>query len=166
MDLSALSGPDEMMTHTEKSVRKILQGKSKWQQNTLESTLGCRFSSLLKLPYFDAPRMLIVDPMHNLLLGTGKHMLHLWVTHKVIFTAQFDSLQYCVDAMVIPSDIGRIPYKIASGFSGFTADQFKNWTVVFSIPALYGILPHDHFECWWQFVLACRILCKRSFNYS
>ena len=148
-------------THRE-SVRKILQGKSKQQQNTLESRLGCRYSSLLKLPYFDAPRMLIIDPMHNLLLGTGKHMLHLWVMHKVISTAQFDSLQDCVDAMVVPSDIGRIPNKIASGFAGFTADQFKNWIVVFSIPALHGILPQDHFECWRQFVLACRILCKKS----
>ena len=27
------------------------------------------------IPYFDAPRMLIVDPMHNLFLGTAKHFL-------------------------------------------------------------------------------------------
>lgn len=32
-----------------------------------------RYSCLLKLPYFDAPRMLSVDPMHNLFLGSGKH---------------------------------------------------------------------------------------------
>ena len=126
-------------THRE-SVQKILQGKNKQQQSTLESTLGCCFSSLLKLPYFDAPRMLIVDPMHNLLLGTGKHMLQLWIKHSVISTAQFAALQDCVDGMVAPSDIGRIPHKIASVFSGFTADQFKNWIVMFSIPALYGIL--------------------------
>ena len=36
-----------------------------------ENESGCRYSVLLKLPYFDTPRMLIVDPMHNLFLGTA-----------------------------------------------------------------------------------------------
>ena len=27
-----------------------------------------------KLPYFDPTRMLIVDPMHNLFLGSAKHI--------------------------------------------------------------------------------------------
>ena len=31
-----------------------------------ESLNGCSYSKLLLLPYFDAPRMLIIDPMHNL----------------------------------------------------------------------------------------------------
>ena len=31
-----------------------------------ESSSGCHYSELLLLPYFDAPRMLIIDPMHNL----------------------------------------------------------------------------------------------------
>lgn len=31
-----------------------------------ESECGCRYPVLLRLPYFDAPRMLIIDPMHNL----------------------------------------------------------------------------------------------------
>ena len=62
--------------------------------------------------------------------------------------------------MIVPSDVGRVPYKIVSGFSSFTADQFKNWIVLFSLPTLYGILPNEHLQCWQKFVLACRILCK------
>ena len=38
-----------------------------------ESSNGCCYSELLLLPYFDVPRMLIIDPMHNIFLGTGKH---------------------------------------------------------------------------------------------
>ena len=49
-----------------------------------------------------------------------------------------------------------------SAFSGFTADQYKNWIITFSIPVLYDILPSPHFECWRSFVLACRIICKRN----
>ncbi len=39
-----------------------------------ESELGCHYSVILKLPYFDPVRMLMVDPMHNLFLGGAKHV--------------------------------------------------------------------------------------------
>ena len=64
--------------------------------------------------------------------------------------------------MILPSDIGRIPNKIESGFSGFKADQFKSWILIYSIPALHSILPSNHIECWRHFVLACQILCKQQ----
>lgn len=51
--------------------------QTKTEQAHKESQYGCRYSVLLKLPYFDPPRMLIIDAMHNLFLGTGKHMLNL-----------------------------------------------------------------------------------------
>jgi len=38
-----------------------------------ESKAGCRYSELLLLPYFDASRMLIIDVMHNMYLGTAKY---------------------------------------------------------------------------------------------
>lgn len=36
---------------------------------------GVRYSVLLQLPYFDIVRCHIIDPMHNLLLGTAKHVM-------------------------------------------------------------------------------------------
>ena len=38
----------------------------------IEMRSGVRYSCLLQLPYFNASRMCIIDPMHNLLLGTSK----------------------------------------------------------------------------------------------
>ena len=61
-----------------------------------------------------------------------------------------------------PHYVGRIPLKIASFFSGFTADQFKNWTNLFSIMALIDVLPTEHMKCWQYFVQASRILCQLS----
>ena len=46
------------------SVNRVLCSTNQQQRNSLESSEGCRYSSLLKLPYFDAPRMLAIDPMH------------------------------------------------------------------------------------------------------
>ena len=128
----------------------------------MESQLGCRYSVLLKLPYFNPINMLVIDPMHNLFLGTAKHMLKLWLKKDLIKKADFDSLQNTVDSIVVPSEVGRVPHKIKTGFSAFTADQFKNWVTLYSIPALHGYLPKEHLECWRHFVLACRILCQHS----
>ena len=61
------------------AVKEVMKCKTKTRRKEVESLLGCRFSCLLDLPYFDAPRMLCIDPMHNLFLGTGKHMLTVWI---------------------------------------------------------------------------------------
>lgn len=94
----------------------------------MEREYGVRFSVLLELPYFDAPRMCIVDPMHNLLLGTAKHMIEIWKSLQIISPKQYEEIQERVDSHVCPSDIGRVPPKISSSFSGFTAEQWKYWT--------------------------------------
>ena len=127
------------------------------QQYKLERESGVRYSVLIELPYFDAPRMCIVDPMHNLLLGTAKHMVELW---KSISSKQYEEIQERVDSHVCPSDIGRIPSKISSSFSGFTAEQWKNWTLFFSLFSLKGILPWQHYKCWQVFAYACYLLCR------
>ena len=64
--------------------------------------------------------------------------------------------------MVVPSKIGRIPRKIASNFVAFTADEWKNWTVVFS---LYGILPDEHYRYWYKFVKACNVLLQAKLTH-
>ena len=93
-------------------------------------------------------------------------MLHLWLTLGIISSTHFATLQNAVDQIVVPTDVGRISNKIVTGFSGFTADQFRNWITIYSMPVLYGILPTQHFECWRSFVLACRLLCKRKLSMS
>ena len=93
-------------------------------------------------------------------------MLHFWLESEIIPRTKYAQFQAFVDKMVVPSDVGQIPHKIVSRFSGFTADQFKNWIILFSIPSLHGILPPNQLECWRTFVLACRILCKRQLSYT
>ena len=142
---------------------QLLNCKSMKQLKEKELSLGCRYSCLLKLPYFDAPRMLAVDPMHNLFCGTAKYYVHhIWLKHSLLTSANFEVIQDRINRTVIPPDVGRIPSKILSGFSSLTADQLKNWTVYYSLIALRGMLIGDDLEVWRHFVLACRILCCRE----
>ncbi len=138
---------------------------TKSEQATKESNAGCRYSELLRLPYFDAPHMLVVDPMHCLFLGTDKYYLkRIWIENAIISNSDFDVIQQSVDSTIAPAGIGRIPCKINSGFSSFTADQWKNWVNYFSLLSLQGRLHGNDLECWRHFVLACRILTKRKLS--
>ncbi|KAJ8299640.1 hypothetical protein KUTeg_023700 [Tegillarca granosa] len=62
-----------------------------------------------------------------------------------------------------PADVGKLPQKFSTSFGSFNADQLKNWTLLFSMYCLNGILPECHLKCWRKFVLACKmILCEMS----
>ena len=158
------SWPVRTVVEHRANVQLLRQCKTKTELAKKVSQLGCRYLVLLELPYFDPCRMLVIDSMHNLFLGSGKQMLNLWLENNVLSKKNYQTIQESVDSFVLPSDVGRIPHKIFTGFSGFTADQFKNWITIFSIPSLFGTLEGEHFECWRHFVLACRILCKRSLS--
>ena len=109
-------------------------------------------------------RFHIIDPMHNVLLGTAKHVMNLWIKIGIISHKQFDEIQQSVDSFSVPSDIGRIPYKISSGFSSFKADQWRSLIIIYSPIVLKDILPSEHYEVWCIFVQACFLLCTRSIS--
>lgn len=90
-------------------------------------------------------------------------MMSVWVSTGIIDKSLYAYIQDKVDAFVAPTDIGRIPSKINSGFSGFTAEQWRNWTIIFSLCSLKEIIPHKHYDCWLLlFVKAVHILCRRQ----
>ena len=79
--------------------------------------------------------------------------------------SQKKTVQSTVDSFITPSDVGRIPARIASGFSGFTADQWRNSTLLYSLSSLKSILPHRHYTCWQLFVKSY-LFCRRSVHIS
>ena len=104
--------------------------------------------------------------MHNLLLGTAKHMLSVWTSTGILDKTHYLSIQEKVDSFVTPPGIGRIPAKIATGFSSFTAEQWRNWTLIYSLCALKDVIPNQHYDCWLLFVKATNILCRRQITRS
>ena len=100
--------------------------------------------------------------MHNLLLGTAKYITETWKSNGILTSNHFDIIQKKVDSFVTPTDIGRVPFKISSGFSSFIAEQWKNWIIYFSLFALKDILPWNHYKCWHLFVKVCFLLCQRT----
>ncbi|CAC5394239.1 unnamed protein product [Mytilus coruscus] len=129
---------------------------SKGDKEALEHNFDTRYSVLLELIYFDLIRITALDPMHNLFLETAKHMISVWKTTKLLCDDDFRLIQERLEPFQCTSDIGRLPKTFSSSFGSFNADQYKNWTLLFSI----YLLPSEHLDCWRKFVLACRRLCS------
>ena len=126
------SWPKQQLKHHIETCHKLQACKTAIQVEAIETETGIKYSVLTQLPYFDPIRFtIIVDPMHNLFLGTAKIMLKkVWLEKKLSTDHQFELIQTRVDATTVPSDIGRIPHKILSSFSGFTVEQWKNWVTI------------------------------------
>ena len=132
----------------------------------MESELGCRYSVLLLLPYFDPyfdpVRMLQLDPMHNLYLGTSKMAIHkVWIERNILPPAEVAIINRHLKRIHAPIEIGHVPVNIQSG-DAFTAEQWMNWTMYFSVCCLFELLTPNEIECWRHFVLAYRLLYKRN----
>ena len=126
----------------------------------LASKLGCRYTILLDLPYYSSIRMCVIDPMHNLFLGTAKRVFAKWIEEDVITKDGLETIQKRIEEMSASSDIGRLPGHIKSNYGGYTAAQWKNFVLLYSMYALQGVLPQQHLHYWQSFVLACRHLCQ------
>ena len=142
----------------EDAVNTVKSSKTLTERQKNQKELGAHYSELTRLDYFDIIRNHVIDPMHNIYLGTAKHMMKVWRQLKIIKDEHLPVIQERVDELRVPTGIGRIPYKIGSNFSGLTADQWLNWTNLYSLYALRDILPSADLQCWSLFVQASVIL--------
>ena len=70
--------------------------------------------------------------------------------------------------ITLPANIGRLPNKIATGegFSGFTADQWKTFILIYAIPLMWNLLAKPDQKILGNFVRACSLLVGRIINYN
>ena len=142
-------------------VQLTLSCSSKTAREKKESEVGCRYSCLLQLPYFDAVRMMIVDPMHNLYLGTAKRMFRtIWIKNFLTDQLTLGKVNSRISSLDVPSNVPfhRLPPSIEA--TCLTAEQWMIWVNYYSIYCLHDVLPPEHLECWRHFVLASRLLSK------
>lgn len=145
--------------HREQAL-KAEKAVTKSERVKIEREVGVRYSDLLRLPYLDIVRCHIIDPMHNLFLGTAKNVTSLWKETGILTDSSFIAIQEKIDSLKVPACIGRLPGNIASGFSGFTAEQWMLWTIVYSPFVLKNIIPSEHYDMWCVFSLGCSLLCR------
>jgi len=126
----------KLRTHRDhrKQALKMKQCKTKAKHNLLGKQNGIsHYSVLLELEYLDIIRFCTIDPMQNLFLGTAKKMFHIWMDHKLFSKLQLKEIENRIKSIEVPSDLGRIPMNIETNSGSYTAEQWKNWTLIYSI---------------------------------
>ena len=160
-------GEPRIYVEQKQKAKEAQQARTKTQRAELELSHGSRFTELMHLPYYDNIRFTIIDSMHNLFLGTAKRILQTqWLEKNLISKNDFGVIQDRISACVLPVSVGRIPRKISSAFFSLTADEWKNWTLLYSMLVLHDILPSEHLACWRLFVSACQIYCSPVISVS
>ena len=130
--------------------------KTKTKREKNESKVGCRYSILLELPYFDPLKMLIIDPMHNLYLGTATTIFRKgWM--QQLSKAAIASINQRVSNLVALVTV-RFSYIPSPIEYSLTAEQWMLWVNYYSIYCMHGIISDEELECWRPFVLASRLL--------
>lgn len=74
--------------------------------------------------------------MHNLFLGTAKTVFKLWVERDILSKKKLEQVESRLEEMNAFTDICRIPTHISGNYGVFSAAEWKNWTVTFSLYAL------------------------------
>ena len=101
-----------------------------------------------------------IDIMHNMFLGTGKHVFSVWIETNTLTRQNLEEIERRIKLFKIPKGVGRLPSHILSGYSSFTANQWKNWIYMYSSISLKDILASDDFRCWQLFARSCVIVCS------
>ncbi|CAB4428199.1 unnamed protein product [Rhizophagus irregularis] len=128
------------------------------------SKKGVRWSELLRLPYFDPIRFIIVDPMHCLFLGIARWIMkRIWIDKGVLTPNDLKKIQEKMNQFKIPADLGRIPGNIerGEGFSNYTADQWRIFFMIYATTSLWEHLLSKDQKILTHFVRVCSILVSQ-----
>jgi len=113
----------------------------------------------------DPIRFAVVNPMHCLFFGVAKWIIKsIFVNQNKLTMEQLRVAQERMKHVDLPSDIGRIPAKIAignDGFSNLTADQWKTFIMIYSTTVLWDMLDDNDRKILGHFVRACNLLVAR-----
>lgn len=138
----------------------------------VEQTNGTRWSSLHKLPYFDAPNFTVVEPMHNLYLGTVKTVVTMWVETGMLSNNDikkakkfFGSENYIVQNKESVSSVLR-KMTVGKGFKYFKAAEWRVWALTMAEVHLRSSLPIKVFDHFMLLMKALKALDKSSVSGS
>ena len=73
---------------------------------------------------------MVIELLHNLLLGTAKNMFHKRSDSGLLKKEDLKTIQNHIDNTVVRQDIGSIPNKIEAGSAGMSVYQWKKWMLI------------------------------------
>ncbi|KAG2210367.1 hypothetical protein INT45_004656, partial [Circinella minor] len=155
---------------------KNAEGAEKWkaartpqERERIENKYGTRCSPLCQLKYFQRSRQVLLDPFHNLYLGTCKRMMELWrrmvnpTTGKPLLTKDhFAEMQREAELIELPPGFNISKTKIGGHFAFMKGAEWRMWVLALSSILLKNHLPPQHLKIWLKFVCVNKLLAGPS----
>lgn len=125
-------------------------------------------SPLVLIPNFDIIKSVVIDYMHNSLLGVTNQMLNLIFdseNHKSDFYIGTQIKRVDKQYLLFKpfSDISRMPRSLQER-NMFKANELRNWLLYYSIPSLQNILPRKYLEHFGLFSKSLYLLLQSSIS--
>ncbi|CAG8716739.1 6875_t:CDS:2, partial [Gigaspora rosea] len=127
-------------------------------------------SILFELHSIDFPASFPVDIMHALFENVAQHMFRHF-TSKFYNNEKLNDTGYKISThnwnkigkimehnrKTMPLEFGRPPINIQRYYNGFKAENWYNWTVLYSLPLFQNHLPAKYINGWAKFVRATQL---------
>ena len=84
----------------------VRKASTQSKHEALATKYGVYYSCLSQLEYFDAVRFTVIDPMHNLFLGTAKHVFKLWVKNNLLTKKDLKALEEHIPLFNVGTGVG------------------------------------------------------------
>ncbi|KAG2216480.1 hypothetical protein INT45_014040 [Circinella minor] len=82
-----------------------LEARSQAARTCIERETGTRWSQIHRLLYFDPVCSVLIDPIHNLFLGTADRMVRIWREHGLLTNADGSDMQELADGIILPPGV-------------------------------------------------------------
>ncbi|KAF7372218.1 hypothetical protein MVEN_00081200 [Mycena venus] len=126
--------------------------KNNSQRDKFVKEHATRYTQLSRLPYFDLVQQIVIDPMHNLLMGLTKTHFHtIWVQGKILREKhELRVFHEMLANFTLPSTCGKLPKELGLTSGGsLTADQWLLLGTVYGpiiIPQLWSACIPEKFD--------------------
>lgn len=122
---------------------------------------GTRWSEFHRLPYMDAVKSSVFDPMHSVWIGTCKRIVtHIFLKH--LTNQHLNEMADMCKKILLPFgyDSSSLARKInlGNGFSYMKADEWRVFTVALSPLLLKGRLDTPYYNNWMIFVKCMQVM--------
>ncbi|KAG2208191.1 hypothetical protein INT45_000721 [Circinella minor] len=160
---------DDPSSPTMRAVLLSKAAKTPQERERIENEYGTRWSLLCRLKYFQRSRQVLLDPFHNLYLGTCKRMMELWrrmvnpTTGKPLLTKDhFTEMQREAELIELPPGFDISKSKIGGHFAFMKGAEWRTWVLALSPILLKNRLPPQHLKILLKFVYANKLLASPS----
>lgn len=113
------------------------KAKSITARKKITRETGCTHTAFKNATPMNIIDCTIIDPMHNVYMGTGSKIIKLLKRAGVLDDAAIATLHALIKRVALPRDLGAgMARKIKAGFSSMSADELKLFWLVFAEPFL------------------------------